>query len=102
MSASTHWIWIGASLLSVSGCITDGPGPDLERPQVLAACKQSRIDIRQRIEVDELFIDSAYLNYLAGTQTDRGHVQHPSMEHLVRYTLEKGLTALETQARNPL
>jgi hypothetical protein len=74
----------------------DSPGPYLERPEVLAACKQSSIDIRQPINVDEMFIGSEYLNYLAGSQNDQGQVLHPSLNQVVRYALEKGLTALET------
>lgn len=96
MSTGRQWIWIGAALLSGGGCTTDSPGPYLERPEVLAACKQSSIDIRQPIDVDELFIDSAYLRYLAGSQNERGQVQPPDLVRVVGYMLGKGLTALET------
>lgn len=69
--------------------------PNLEIA-VQAACKQSRIAASAPIETSEVFIDGTYLNYLAGTHNDKGHVLHPDLDRVVRYTLEKGLNALET------
>lgn len=90
-------LWPLATAAVLSGCgAAQKSVPYLESPEVLAACSQSSIEVRQPLEADELFIAAPYLMYLAGSQNDRGHVQHPQLGDVVRYALAKGLTALET------
>lgn len=93
-------ILVLSAVTLVGGCSAPEKAPPyLERPEVLAACHQSRAEIRQPIRTDEIFIEAPYLKFLTGWQNERGHVQHPDLRAVVRYTLEKGLTALETDLR---
>lgn len=89
--------WLLAAVAALSGCgVGEKSVPYMERPEVLAACGQSGIDVRQPLEADELFIAAPYLKFLAASQNDRGHVQSLQLNQAVRYALQKGLTALET------
>lgn len=93
-------LWPLAAVAALSACGTGEKSvPYMERPEVLAACGQSGIDVRQPLEANELFIAAPYLKYLAGSQNEHGHVQHPELSRVVRYALQKGLTALETDLR---
>lgn len=64
--------------------------------EISNACTQSSIEVQSRILADDLFIDSQYLKFLAGTTTDRGHILEADLSRVVAFALEKGLTSLET------
>jgi hypothetical protein len=96
---SLHTVVVGL-LVGTAGC--NASVPYLEEAEVLAACRQSRIEVAHRIETDEIFIESHYLDYLAGLPNERGHVQHPDLHRIVRYVLEKRFVALETDLGSQL
>jgi len=96
---SSFWLLATAAVLCGCGAV-QRPVPYLERPEVLAACSQSNIEVREPLEASELFIAGSYLTYLlADPQSYRGYVQQPQLIQVVRYALEKGLVALETDLR---
>lgn len=82
--------------LSACGSRREIQDPTPIKQQIASSCGESTIEIQSPISADELFIDSHYLKFLAGTTTDRGHILEPDLARVVRYVIEKGFLSFET------